>query len=164
MNTRRLSAVARPSERWRAVYTIAGAVTLAVGILNAMGPVQGFLNGCSLTVEPVGLRVVGTSSCRYVLDVVPVLMPLVVGVLLLIAAWRYHSSDRISTVVTGLAIPIAVGIAMFPLYTVWWLIDYYRLSVGLTEVIMLIVAFAVFGVALVAGWITARYLLRRCRA
>jgi hypothetical protein len=158
---RTTSSPVRPSTRWRAVYTIAGGAAAAVAALNLMGPLQGFLGGCALTIEPLGWRVGGATSCRYVLDAVPVLVPAVAGSILLVGAWRYYRPDRMSTVVTGLAIPTAVAIALFPLYTVWWLIDYYRLSLGITEVVMGIAAGAVLGVALVAGWITARYLIAR---
>ena len=48
-----------------------------------------------------------------------------------------------------------------PAYTVWWLIDFYRLSIGPTEIVLIVIAAALLGLAVYAGWQTAISLARR---
>ncbi len=161
MDVRATRPTEHPRRRWQALYAIFGGVTAAFGVLNGLGPLQGSMSGCSLSVAPLGWRIAGSSSCRYALDLLPVVLPLAAGIVMVIAAWRYFHSGSISTAMTAIAIPTAIIAAAYPLYAVWWLVDYYRLSVGVTEAVMMLIALAVLGIALLAGWVTARYLLMR---
>ena len=48
-----------------------------------------------------------------------------------------------------------------PAYTVWWLIDYYGLSIGPTEIAFVLIAAGLLGLAINAGWQTGLSLGRR---
>jgi hypothetical protein len=151
----------RLTTRARTFYLAAGILSVAVALLNVMGPVQGVVGGCSLTIAPIGVRIAGSPNCMYALDLLPVLIPAVAGVLLLLGAWRYRHPGPASTAITALAIVVGVAVAAFPLYTVWWLVDFYRLAIGPMEVTMFAAALGILALAVLAGWHTARYLGRR---
>jgi len=103
-------------------------------------------------------------GCAHYLDVIGIVVPLVFGGVLLVGAWRYFRTDRASTIATGLAIPAGLLIGAVPAYTVWWMIHYYRLNIGPTELVFMAIAAAVLAWAVLAAWRTARHLLDRSSA
>ena len=91
------------------------------------------------------------------------MVPLAVGVVLLVAAWRFARTDALSTAATALAIPAGLLVGAVPAHTVWWLIDYYNLAIGPTELVFMLLAASVLAWAAVSAWRTARRLLDRSR-
>lgn len=142
------------SRRWRWFYALAGVLSLAAAALNAGGPLQGLSAGCSVRVRPIDLRLGGEAACTYDLDLLIVAIPAVLGLVLLIGAWRYLRDDPFSRVATLLAALAALPVAAFPLLSVWWTIDMYQLALGPVELLILLLAFGVLGLALLAGWRT----------
>lgn len=101
------------------------------------------------------------NGCAYYLDIVGIAVPLVVGAVLLLGTWRYFRTGLVSTAVTVLAIPAGLLVGAVPTYTVRWLIDYYTLTIGPTELVLIAVAGSILARALVSAWGTARHLLDR---
>jgi fatty acid desaturase len=118
------------------------------------------LDGCSVRVVPIDVRIPGSPNCSYRLDLVLILIPALLALLLIAGAWRYLRSDRFSRLATALAALAAIVAAVFPVYAVWWLIDYYRLALGVTELLLAGAALAVLGVAVLAAWRTVEALKR----
>jgi hypothetical protein len=158
----------RPLHRARRFYGIAGVLAVAAGIMNFWAPFEGWLRGCAIFISQEamdagfdGEAVELPGGCAYYLDVIGIVVQLGVGTVLLLGAWRYFRTDRASTIATALAIPAGLLIGAVPAYTVWWLFDFYRLSIGPTEVLFMAVAAAVLAWAVVSGWRTVRHLLDR---
>lgn len=151
----RRAAESRP-RAWRWFCAIAGVLTLAAGALNVAGPLGGLTSGCTVRISPIGIRLGDGSNCAYNMDLVSVAIPVALGLVLLVGAWRYLRPDGPSRVATWLAAAAAVAVAAYPVYIVWWLLDFYRLSVGPVEMVMLALALGVLGLALLAGWRTAQ--------
>ena len=152
----------------RSFYAAAGILAIAAAVLAFLGPFQGWLNGCDLLVSQEamdGLRADDTSamegSCAYYLDLIGIGAPLLVGLILAGAAWRYPRTDAVSTALTALAILAGLVVGAVPAYTVWWLIDYYGLSIGPTEIVFVLIAAGLLGLAIYAGWQTGLSLGRR---
>ena len=158
----------RGQRRARTFYAAAAILAIAAAVMALLSPFQGWLNGCDLFISQGAMDGLGTGgdsaregSCAYYLDLVGIGVPLFVGLILAGAAWRYVRSDPLSTGLTALAIPAGLVVGAVPAYTVWWLVDYYRLSIGLTEIVLIIIAVGVLALALYAGWQTAMSLGRR---
>jgi hypothetical protein len=156
------SSLTRGQRRARTLYSAAGVLAIVAAVIAFLGPFQGWLNGCELFVSREAMDRFGaggesaiTSTCAYYLDVVGIGAPLLVGLILAGAAWRYLAADGLSTALTALAIPAGLVVGAVPAYTVWWLIDYYRLSIGLTEIALIVIAAGLLALALYAGWQTA---------
>lgn len=158
----------RGERRARRIYGAAGLLAVLAAVMAFVGPLQGWLNGCDLFVSQEAMdglwdetdRAI-ESSCAYYLDLVGIGAPLLVGIILAGAAWRYVRTDVRSTVITGLAVPAGLVVGAVPAYTVWWLVDYYRLSIGPTEVLLIIIAAGLLALSLYAGWQTVILLGRR---
>lgn len=158
----------RGQRRARTYYAAAGVLAIAAAVMAFLGPFQGWLNGCNLFISQdamdglwAGGEQAMESSCAYYLDLVGIGAPLLVGLLLAGAAGRYRRTDAPSTVLIALAIPAGLVAGAVPAYTVWWLIDYYRLSIGLTEIVLIVIAAAMMGLALYAAVQTFVSLSRR---
>jgi hypothetical protein len=151
-----------PRQRWRAFYAVVWAISTLFGAMNLAGPLEGLMHGCSVHFGQGGDGLApGRPGCASYIDVQTVVVAVLAGIVLIVAAVRYHRRDRVSTAITAAAIVTAVLISAVPLFSVWWLVGYYRLGVGPMELIMFGVAITVLGVALGAGWRTARYILER---
>ena len=61
----------------------------------------------------------------------------------------------------ALAILAGLVVGAVPAYTVWWLIDYYGLSIGPTEIVLAFIAAGLLGLAIYAGLQTGLSLSRR---
>ena len=158
----------RGQRRARTFYAAAAIVAIAAAVMAFLGPFQGWLSGCDVFVSQDAMDGIGADansamegSCAYYLDLVGIGAPLLVGLILAGAAWRFLRTDALSTALTALAIPAGLVVAAVPAYTVWWLIDYYRLSIGPTEIVLIVIAAGLLGLALYAGWQTADFLGRR---
>jgi ABC-type Fe3+-siderophore transport system permease subunit len=156
------SSLTRGQRRARTFYAAAGILAIAAAVMALLGPFQGWLNGCDLFTSQEALDGLGAggdqameSSCAYYLDLVGIGAPLLLGIVLAGAAWRYLRTDALSTTLTALAILAGLVVGSVPAYTVWWLIDYYRLSIGPTEIMLIVIAAGLLGLALYAGWMTA---------
>lgn len=147
----------RGQRRARTFYAAAGVLAIAAAVIAFLGPFQGWLNGCDLFISQDAM----SGSCAYYLDLVGIGAPLVVGLILVGAAWRYLRIDALSTALTALAILAGLVVGVVPAYTVWWLIDYYRLSIGPTEMVLGFIAAGLLGLAIYAGWQTGLSLGRR---
>jgi len=159
---------AMPIRRARRYFGIAGALAVLAAVMNFWGPFEGWLRGCAIftsqeamDVTFEGDDVLMPGGCAYYLDLIGIVVPLVVGGVLLVGAWRYFRTDRASTIATALAIPAGLLMGAVPAYTVWWMIDFYRLNIGPTEIVFIAIAAAVLVWALLAAWRTARHLLDR---
>jgi hypothetical protein len=151
----------RGQRRARRFYAAAGILAIAAAVMAFLGPFQGWLNGCDLFLSRDAMDSVMEASCAYYLDLVGIGAPLLVGLILAGAAWRYLRTDALSTALTALAILAGLLVGAVPAYTVWWLIDYYRLSIGPTEIVLVVIAAGLLGLALYAGWQTVQSLGRR---
>ena len=158
----------RGQRRARTIYAAAGVLAIAAAVLAFLGPFQGWLNGCDLFISQEaidGLSADANSamggSCAYYLDLVGIGAPLLVGLILAGAAWRYLRTDAVSTALTALAILAGLVVGPVPAYTVWWLIDYYGLSIGPTEIVLVFIAAGLLGLAIYAGLQTGLSLGRR---
>ena len=147
----------RGQRRARTFYAAAGVLAIAGAVMAFLGPFQGWLNGCDLFISQEAM----SGSCTYYLDLVGIGAPLLVGLILVGAAWRYLRTDALSTALTALAILAGLVVGVVPAYTVWWLIDYYRLSIGPTEIVLVVIAAGLLGLAIYAGWQTGLSLSRR---
>lgn len=158
----------RGQRRARTFYAVAGILAIAAAVMAFLGPFQAWLNGCDLFVSQDAMDGLWADtdsamegSCAYYLDLVGIGAPLLIGLILVAAAWRYLRTDVLSTALTALAILAGLVVGAVPAYTVWWLIDYYRLSIGPTEIVLVVIAAGLLGLALYAGWQTALSLGRR---
>ena len=158
----------RGERRARTFYAAAGTLAITAAVIAFLGPFQGWLNGCDLFVSQEAMDGLGADansategSCAYYLDLAGIVAPLLVGLVLAGAAWRYLRTDAVSTALTALAILAGLVVGAVPAYTVWWLIDYYRLSIGPTEIVLVFIAAGLLGLAIYAGWQTGLSLGRR---
>ena len=106
------STFTRGQRRARTFYAAAGILAIAAAVMAFVGPFQGWLNGCELFVSHDAMDALGAdggsameASCAYYLDLVGIVAPLLVGLTLAGAAWRYPRTDSLSTALSALAIP-----------------------------------------------------------
>src|SRR6187431_1000257 len=88
----------RGQRRARTFYAAAGGLAIAAAVMAFLGPFQGWLNGCDVFISQGSME----GSCVYYLDLVGIGAPLLVGLILCGAAWRYLRTDAVSKALTAI--------------------------------------------------------------
>jgi hypothetical protein len=139
-------------------------LALLAGAVGLLGAFQAASRGCRLVFSQSDFgpadpnAVPPEGSCEQFVDVLGIALPLVLGLILVTAAWRYVAGDRFSRALVALAIPVGVFVGVVPLYAYWQLHSFYRLAYGPAELAFFALGLAIVVVALLAGWRTVALL------
>ncbi|MGI8791995.1 MAG: hypothetical protein ACR2H3_02270 [Acidimicrobiales bacterium] len=148
----------------RGFYATAGAIAVAFGAMGLLGILSAANHGCRLVYSQAdfssGPNAMPSGGCEQFVDVLGIAAPLMIGLVLVLAAVRYDRADRTSTLTKAVAIPGGVVAGAMPLIAYWQLHSYYRLAFGPVELAFFALGFAILVLGLFAAFRTAD-LIRR---